>query len=159
MHIECHPGLSLSHVGTPMIAVGAQANPEPLNPRTSCAGADPHNRTGQARRKDRPAIRSRRVRGSGTAFTPMARTNRGTLIAQAAWWARAGELELASEAFRDAFAALLDRPVAVVATVQSASHSFTDALKRRRDVETLRVATTNRNELPELLAALLRNAR
>jgi nucleoside-triphosphatase THEP1 len=89
----------------------------------------------------------------------MARTNRGTLIAQAAWWARAGELELASEAFRDAFAALLDRPVAVVATVQSASHSFTDALKRRRDVETLRVATTNRNELPELLAALLRNAR
>jgi nucleoside-triphosphatase len=70
-----------------------------------------------------------------------------------------GRMELASEAFRDAFAALLDRPVAVVATVQSASHPFTDALKRRRDVETLRVATTNRSELPELLAALLGNAR
>src|SRR4029453_15281500 len=29
VHIEGHPGLSLSHVGTPMIAVGAHANPEP----------------------------------------------------------------------------------------------------------------------------------
>jgi nucleoside-triphosphatase len=70
-----------------------------------------------------------------------------------------GKMELASEAFRDAVAALLDRPVPVVATVQSAAHPFTDALKRRPDTETLRVATTNRNELPELLAALLRTAR
>jgi nucleoside-triphosphatase len=46
-----------------------------------------------------------------------------------------GKMELASNAFREALAALLDRPVPVVATVQSASHAF----KRRDDVETLRV--------------------
>jgi nucleoside-triphosphatase len=70
-----------------------------------------------------------------------------------------GKMELASDAFRDAVSALLGRPVPVVATVQSASHPFTNALKRRSDVETMRVTTTNRNALPELLAALLRNAR
>jgi nucleoside-triphosphatase len=70
-----------------------------------------------------------------------------------------GKMELASRPFRDALSALLDRPVRVVATVQSASHPFTDALKRRRDIETLRVTTANRNELPELLAARLRSAR
>jgi nucleoside-triphosphatase len=70
-----------------------------------------------------------------------------------------GKMELASDAFREALAALLDRPVPVVATVQSASHAFTDALKRRRDVETMLVTTANRDELPELLAARLRSAR
>jgi nucleoside-triphosphatase len=70
-----------------------------------------------------------------------------------------GKMELASDAFREAVSALLDRPVPVVATVQSTSHPFTNALKRRRDIETLRVARTNRNELPELLAALLGSAR
>jgi nucleoside-triphosphatase len=67
-----------------------------------------------------------------------------------------GKMELASEALREAVAALLDRPVPVVATVQSASHAFTDALKRRREVETMRVTTANR---PELLAARLRSDR
>jgi nucleoside-triphosphatase len=70
-----------------------------------------------------------------------------------------GKMELASAAFREAVAALLDRPVPVVATVQSASHAFTDALKRRRDVETMRVTTANRDELPELLAARLKGDR
>jgi nucleoside-triphosphatase len=70
-----------------------------------------------------------------------------------------GKMELASRPFQDAFSALLDRPVRVVATVQSSSHPFTDALKHRRDIETLRVTTANRNELPELLAARLRSAR
>jgi nucleoside-triphosphatase len=70
-----------------------------------------------------------------------------------------GKMELASDAFRDAVSALLDRPVPVVATVQSASHPFTDALKRRPDIETMRVAIANRNELPELLAAALLSAR
>jgi nucleoside-triphosphatase len=68
-----------------------------------------------------------------------------------------GKMELASDAFREALAALLDRPVPVVATVQSAPHAFTDALKRRRDVETMRVTTANRDELPELLAVRLRS--
>lgn len=70
-----------------------------------------------------------------------------------------GKMELASDAFREAVVALLDRPVPVVATVQSASHAFTDALKRRRDVETMRVTTANRDELPELLAARLKGDR
>jgi nucleoside-triphosphatase len=70
-----------------------------------------------------------------------------------------GKMELASDAFRDALAALLDRPVPVVATVQSASHPFTDALKPRRDVETMRVTNANRDELPELLAARLEGDR
>jgi nucleoside-triphosphatase len=70
-----------------------------------------------------------------------------------------GKMELASDAFREALAGLLDRPVPVVATVQSASHAFTDALKRRRDVETMRVTTANRDELPELLAARLKGDR
>jgi nucleoside-triphosphatase len=70
-----------------------------------------------------------------------------------------GKMELASDAFREVLVALFDRPVPVVATVQSASHAFTDALKRRRDVETMRVTTANRDELPELLAARLRSDR
>jgi nucleoside-triphosphatase len=70
-----------------------------------------------------------------------------------------GKVELASDAFREAVAALLDRPVPVVATVQSASHAFTDALKRRRDVETMRVTAANRDGLPELLAARLKGDR
>ena len=70
-----------------------------------------------------------------------------------------GKMELASRPFQEALSALLKRPVRVVATVQSSSHPFTDALKRRRDIETLRVTTANRNELPELLASRLRSAR
>jgi nucleoside-triphosphatase len=70
-----------------------------------------------------------------------------------------GKMELASGVFRDAVSALLDRQVSVVATVQSASHPFTNALKRRSDIETMRLTTTNREELPELLAALLKGAR
>jgi nucleoside-triphosphatase len=70
-----------------------------------------------------------------------------------------GKMELASDAFREVLVALFDRSVPVVATVQSASHAFTDALKRRRDVETMRVTTANRDELPELLAARLRSDR
>jgi nucleoside-triphosphatase len=70
-----------------------------------------------------------------------------------------GKMELSSRTFREGIEALLDRPVPFVATVQSASHPFTDALKRRRGIELLRVTTANRNELPDLLAARLRRAR
>ncbi|MFL5377281.1 MAG: NTPase [Thermoleophilaceae bacterium] len=70
-----------------------------------------------------------------------------------------GKMELASLSFREAFSALLDRRVPVVATVQSAPHPFTDVLKRRRDIELLLVTTANRDELPELLAARLRSIR
>jgi nucleoside-triphosphatase len=67
-----------------------------------------------------------------------------------------GKMELRSETFRAAVAALFDRRASVVATVQSASHPFSDALKRRRDVEVLRVTSANRDELPGQLAERLR---
>ena len=70
-----------------------------------------------------------------------------------------GKMELASQPFRDAVSALLDRPVRVVATVQTARHPFTDALKRRPDLETMRLTTAIRDELPLLLAARLGSTR
>jgi nucleoside-triphosphatase len=66
-----------------------------------------------------------------------------------------GKMELASEAFRDAVSRLLEQPVAVVATVHAARHAFTDDLKRRPDIELLRVTPGNRDELPARLAARL----
>jgi nucleoside-triphosphatase len=66
-----------------------------------------------------------------------------------------GRMELASEAFRTAVSQLLERPVAVVATVHLARHPFTDALKSRPAVELVRVTARNRDELPARLAARL----
>jgi nucleoside-triphosphatase len=66
-----------------------------------------------------------------------------------------GKMELASQPFRDAVSALLDRPVRVLATAQTARHPYTDALKRRPDIETIRLTTAIRDELPQLLAARL----
>jgi nucleoside-triphosphatase len=73
--------------------------------------------------------------------------------------AELGKMELASVPFRGALCALLERPVPLVATVQRTGHPFTDALKRRRDVETLSVTTANRDELPERSAARLGSVR
>jgi nucleoside-triphosphatase len=66
-----------------------------------------------------------------------------------------GKMELASPAFRDAVSALLERQVAVVATVLASRHPFTDALKRRSETETLPVTVQNRDNLPRELAARL----
>jgi nucleoside-triphosphatase len=66
-----------------------------------------------------------------------------------------GKMELASEAFRQAVEGMLERPGPLIATVQLAYHPFTDALKARPDVETLRLTATNRDELPEHIAARL----
>jgi nucleoside-triphosphatase len=66
-----------------------------------------------------------------------------------------GRMELASEPFRDAVAALLERPVAVVATVHAHPHPFTDALKRRPSVEVVRLTRSNRAELPPAIARRL----
>jgi nucleoside-triphosphatase len=62
-----------------------------------------------------------------------------------------GRMELASTAFRAAVLELLGRDVAVVATVQGARHTFTDALKRRPDVQVIRVTEATRDGLPERL--------
>ena len=66
-----------------------------------------------------------------------------------------GKMELASPAFRDAVARLLESPVAVVATVLAGRHPFTDAVKRRRDVEVLKVTAGNRDSLPAEVARRL----
>jgi nucleoside-triphosphatase len=68
-----------------------------------------------------------------------------------------GKMELASERFRDAVGELLERPLPVVATAQASRHPFTDRLKRRRDVETLRVTAANRDGLAERLVRRLRD--
>lgn len=63
-----------------------------------------------------------------------------------------GKMELASMAFREAVSAIFDEPRIIVATVQSTSDRLTDALKRRPDVETLRVTSSNRDGLPAQIA-------
>lgn len=62
-----------------------------------------------------------------------------------------GKMELASQAFCSAVAELFEGPATIIATVQVARHPFTDALKTRSDVETIRVTYGNRDELPVLL--------
>lgn len=63
-----------------------------------------------------------------------------------------GKMELLSARFRAAVTALFERPQAIAATVHTARHPFTDALKARPDVETLRLTASNRAALPEELA-------
>jgi nucleoside-triphosphatase len=66
-----------------------------------------------------------------------------------------GKMELASVRFCDAVLALFDGELPVAATVHLHRHPFTDALKRRPDVERLRVTPTTRDALPAELAARL----
>jgi nucleoside-triphosphatase len=66
-----------------------------------------------------------------------------------------GKMELASERFTDAVVGLFDRPVPIVASVLTGRHPVTDALKRRPDVETVRLTAGNRDRLPEELAKRL----
>jgi nucleoside-triphosphatase len=67
-----------------------------------------------------------------------------------------GKMELASEPFCESVLALFESGVAVVATAQSSPHPFTDALKRRCDLERLRVTKATRDALPDDIAARLR---
>jgi nucleoside-triphosphatase len=62
-----------------------------------------------------------------------------------------GKMELASAAFRDAVTQLLERDVAVVATVHQARDRFTEALRRRPDIRVVRVTEATRDALPEQL--------
>ena len=66
-----------------------------------------------------------------------------------------GKMELASVRFRDAVGALFDADIPIVATVHAHRHPFTDALKRREDVEVHRVTRANRDALPEQILAIL----
>jgi nucleoside-triphosphatase len=66
-----------------------------------------------------------------------------------------GKMEVASAPFCTAVTELLARDVAVVATVHLARHRFTDALKRRPDVQVVRVTEATREALPEQLMGRL----
>jgi nucleoside-triphosphatase len=70
-----------------------------------------------------------------------------------------GKMELFSERFREAVLELFDSPVALVATVHTARHPFTDALKRRPDVELVRLTAAERDALPARLAERLNAGR
>jgi nucleoside-triphosphatase len=64
-----------------------------------------------------------------------------------------GKMELASARFRDAMTALFDADIPLVATVHAFRHPFTDELKRRADVEVVKLSKANRDDLPGALAA------
>jgi nucleoside-triphosphatase len=66
-----------------------------------------------------------------------------------------GKMELASERFCDAVTRLFDEAVPIVASVQMGRHPLTDGLKRRDDVEIVRLTRANRDELPADLARRL----
>ena len=66
-----------------------------------------------------------------------------------------GKMELASQPFRDAVCALLDRPVPVVATAQTARHPSPTPSSADPTSQALRVTTAIRDELLQLLAARL----
>jgi nucleoside-triphosphatase len=64
-----------------------------------------------------------------------------------------GKMELASARFREAVTEVLYADVHLVATVHAFRHPFTDELKRRPEVEVIRLSKANRDELPGALAA------
>ncbi|MGW7365849.1 nucleoside-triphosphatase [Streptomyces sp. NPDC054841] len=68
-----------------------------------------------------------------------------------------GGMELACTAFRDVVRALFDADVDVVATVHARHDPFTDALKRRADIDVVLLNAANRDLLPVELAARLEN--
>jgi nucleoside-triphosphatase len=69
-----------------------------------------------------------------------------------------GKMELASSALQEAFLGALAGPAPVVATVHVHRHPFTDALKARPDLDRITVTASNRQELPQRLAARLLTA-
>jgi nucleoside-triphosphatase len=66
-----------------------------------------------------------------------------------------GKMELASAPFRTAVSRLFEQEVPLVATVHVFKDDLTDALKRRRDVEVVKVSASNRESLPQEIVARL----
>jgi len=69
-----------------------------------------------------------------------------------------GKMELFSDRFREALLTLFDSDAALAATVHTARHPFTDALKSRPDIEIVRLTKASRDALPTRLAERLRAA-
>ncbi|MFJ9682031.1 nucleoside-triphosphatase [Streptomyces sp. NPDC101194] len=70
-----------------------------------------------------------------------------------------GRMELACTAFRHAVGSLFVAEVDIVATVHMHPDPFTDALKRRADIEVVQLTSANRDALPGKLAARLQQPR
>jgi nucleoside-triphosphatase len=66
-----------------------------------------------------------------------------------------GKMELFSKPFQAAVAEVMDSDHPVLATVPVHRHPFLEALRRRSDVELIEITTSNRDELPQRLAAVL----
>ncbi len=63
-----------------------------------------------------------------------------------------GKMELASERFRELVLSLFETSAHIVATIHIVRHPVTDSLKRRADVELVRVTQANRDTLPAAIA-------
>ncbi|MDQ8707103.1 nucleoside-triphosphatase [Streptomyces sp. LHD-70] len=70
-----------------------------------------------------------------------------------------GRMELTCTAFRHAIDALFVAEIDVVATVHMHHDPFTDALKRRADIEVVQLTPANRDVLPGELATRLQQPR
>ena len=68
-----------------------------------------------------------------------------------------GKMELLSLAFKTAILDLLAQPTNILATITRRGSAFVDQIKRRSDVDVIEVTRKNRDELPEELAAKLKN--
>lgn len=69
-----------------------------------------------------------------------------------------GKMECLSETFRKAVLTALDSPNRVLGTISVKGSDFIESIKRREDVSVVTVAPTNRDSLPEELAAKLQGA-
>ena len=67
-----------------------------------------------------------------------------------------GKMECFSEAFRKAVLTALDSPNRVLGTISAKANEFIESIKRREDVSVVTVTPSNRDTLPEELAAKLR---
>lgn len=66
-----------------------------------------------------------------------------------------GKMECFSEAFRKAVVSALDSPNKVLGTIAAKGSGFIESIKQRKDVSVLTVTPSNRDSLPEELAAKL----
>jgi nucleoside-triphosphatase len=64
-----------------------------------------------------------------------------------------GKMELFSEKFRESVKRAFDSPNPTVAVIMLKSNPFADSIKQRPDVELIEVTLSNRNSLPQRIAA------
>jgi len=67
-----------------------------------------------------------------------------------------GKMELFSTAFRSAVLEVLDSPSPMIATIMDKEDSFCDLIKKRSDVQVVRLTKDNRDAVPEEVVGFLR---